>query len=167
MNESRRETKKKLHKFVRQKRIQKSKDADCDKPYWVSLFFDWINASLREMHFKYLCNHSRNTETATYFDKRSMDECKNLRGFVCTLLSKNWRSQVPILLLWNLTKEENVCLFTMTVSFDVAAPKMPIAPFFRAKRKQTSANNPNGICRKLKWAHNLFIRSLNFIHLNE
>lgn len=41
-----------------QKNIQKSRDADCDKPYWVSLFFDWINASLKEMHFEYLCNHT-------------------------------------------------------------------------------------------------------------
>lgn len=36
------------------KHLQRSRDADCDKHYWVSLFFDWINASLKEMHFEAL-----------------------------------------------------------------------------------------------------------------
>lgn len=133
--ERRKFTGEKCTKITMQKHIQKSRDADCDKPYWVSLFFDWINASLKEMHFEYLCNHTtREKEKMKRFFSLTKDRWMN---------AKIWRDL--FVLFWRKTDvlkcqyccywmqwKTKMCSFTMKCVFDEAAPKIPIATFCAA-----------------------------------
>lgn len=86
--------------FKKKKRKEeRSRDADCDKSYWVSLFFDSINESLR-IHLKHIW------EKEKVFRQKNEERMHNSDGFLFSV--ENWRTQVPILLLlrkqWKKTK---------------------------------------------------------------